>query len=101
MKFVPLYKSIALTVQGKYVKCASVYKASNRFCMIFKQLEFDIKTIIDSFLFLFLFLPNYVIKTFPIKINTQKIKLKSIMFELFIISKLNEIYIFFFTILPL
>ena len=65
----------------------------NKFCTIFKQLEFDIKTMVNSFL------PNYVIKTFPIKINTQEIKLKSIMFELFIISKLNEIYIF--TILPL
>ena len=67
MKFVSLYKGIILTVQGKCVKCIRVYKAPNRFCMIFKQLEFDIKTIIDSF---FCFLPNYVIKTFPTKINT-------------------------------
>ena len=60
MKFVLLYKGITLTV---------VYKTPNRFCTIFKQLEFDIKTITDSF-FLFFFLPNYVIKTFPTKINT-------------------------------
>ena len=97
MKFVSLYNGIILTVQGKCVKCTRVYKAPNRFCMIFKQLEFDIKTIIDSFFFFFLL--NYFIKTFPTKINTQEIKLKSIMFELFIISKLNEIYIF--TILSL
>ena len=87
MKFVLLYKGITLTVQGKCAKYTRVYKTPNRFCTIFKQLEFDIKTIIDSF------------KTFPTKINTKEIKLKSIMFELFIISKLNEICIF--TILPL
>ena len=65
MKFVSLYKGITLTVQEKCAKCTRVYKASNRFCTIFKQLEFDIKTIIDSFVFLFL--PNYVIKTFSKK----------------------------------
>ena len=95
MKFVSLYKVITLTVQGKCTKCTRVYKAPNRFYTIFKQLEFDIKTIID----MIFFLPNYAINIFPTKINTQEIKLKSIMFELFIISKLNEIYIF--TILPL
>ena len=68
MKFVSLYKGITLTVQGKCVKCTRVYKTSNRFCMIFKQLEFDIKTIIDSFVFLFL--PDYIIKTLTTKINT-------------------------------
>ena len=68
MKFVSLYKGITLIVQGKCAKCTRVYKTSNRFYKIFKQLEFDIKTIIDSFVFLFL--PNYVIKTFPTKINT-------------------------------
>ena len=68
MKFVSLYKRITLTVQGKCVKCTKVYKAPNRFYTIFKQLEFDIKMIIDSFFFLFL--PNYLIKTFPTKINT-------------------------------
>ena len=67
MKFVSLYNGITLTVQGKCVKCTRVYKTSNRFCMIFKQLEFDIKTIIDSFVILFL--PNYVIKIFSTKIN--------------------------------
>ena len=68
MKFVSLYKGIILTVQGKCVKCTRVYKApTNKFCTIFKQLEFDIKTIIDNFFFFFL--PNYVIKTFPTKIN--------------------------------
>ena len=46
MKFALLYKGITLTIQGKYVKCTRVYKALNRFCMIFKQLEFDIRTII-------------------------------------------------------
>ena len=66
MKFVSLYKGITLIVQGKCAKCTRVYKTSNRFYTIFKQLEFDIKTIIDSFFF---FLPNYVIKTFPTKIN--------------------------------
>ena len=49
MKFVSLYKGITLIVQGKCAKCTRVYKAPNRFCKIFKQLEFDIKTIIDSF----------------------------------------------------
>ena len=52
MKFVSLYKGIILTVQGKCVKCTMMYKAPNRFCTIFKQLEFDIKTIIDSFYFI-------------------------------------------------
>ena len=73
MKFVSLYKGIILIVQGKYANCTRAYKASNRFYTIFKQLEFDIKKIIDIF---FLFLPNYVIKTFPTKINTKEIKLK-------------------------
>ena len=67
MKFVSLYKGITLIVQGKCAKCTRMYKAPNRFCIIFKQLEFDIKTIIDSFFFFFL--PNYVIKTFATKIN--------------------------------
>ena len=95
MKFMPLYKGITLTVQKKCVKYTMVYKTPNRFCTIFKQLEFDIKTIID----IYIYIPNCVIKTFPTKTNTQEIKLKSIMFKLFIISKLNEIYIFI--ILPL
>ena len=64
MTFVSLYKGITLIIQGKCVKCTRVYKAPNRFCTIFKQLEFDIKTMVNSFL------PNYVIKTFLIKINT-------------------------------
>ena len=68
MTFVSLYKGITLIVQEKCVKYTRVYKAPNRFCTIFKQLEFDVKTIIDSSFFLFL--PNYVIKTFPTKINT-------------------------------
>ena len=66
MKFMSLSKGITLTVQGKCVKCTRVYKTPNRFCTIFKQLEFDIKTIIDSFFLI----PNYVIKTSPTKINT-------------------------------
>ena len=54
MKFVSLYKGITLTIQMKCAKCTRVYKTPNRFCTIFKQLEFefDIKTIIDSFVFL-------------------------------------------------
>ena len=68
MKFMSLSKGITLTVQGKCIKCTRVYKTPNKFCTIFKQLEFDIKTINDSFVFLFL--PNYVIKTFTTKINT-------------------------------
>ena len=51
MKFGSLYKGITLIIQGKCVKYTMVYKALNMFCMIFKQLEFDIKTIIDSFFF--------------------------------------------------
>ena len=51
MKFALLYKGIKLTIQEKYVKCTRVYKAPNRFCTVFKQLELDIKT-------------------FPTKINT-------------------------------
>ena len=69
MKFVLLYKGITLTVQGKCIKYTRMYKApTNKFCTIFKQLEFDIKMIIDSFVLFFL--PNYVVKTFPTKINT-------------------------------
>ena len=68
MKFVSLYKGITLTIQGYYTNCTRVYKTSNRFCTIFKQLEFDIKMIINSFFFFF-FLLNYVIKTFSTKIN--------------------------------
>ena len=66
MKFTLLYKSITLTIQGKCVKYTRVYKAPNRFCTIFKQLELDIKMIIDSVFYL---LPDYIIKTFPTKIN--------------------------------
>ena len=66
MKFVSLYKDITLTVQGKCAKCTRVYKAPNMFCTIFKQLELDIKMIIDSVFYL---LPDYIIKTFPTKIN--------------------------------
>ena len=54
MKFVLLYKGITLTVQGKCIKYTRMYKApTNKFCTIFKQLEFDIKTIIESFCFFF------------------------------------------------
>ena len=53
MKFVSLYKGITLTVQEKCTKCTRVYKTFNRFCTIFEQLEFDIKTIIDSFFFFY------------------------------------------------
>ena len=63
MKFAPLY-NITLIVQGEYAKCTRVYRTPNRFCMIFNQLEFDIRIIIDSFFSLFfVFLPNYAIKT--------------------------------------
>ena len=100
IEFAPLYKDITLNVQGKCTKCVRVYKTPNKFCTICKQLELDIRTISNS-VFFFFFLPNYVTNTFPIRINTWeiKLKLKLIMFELFIISKLNEIYIF--TILPI
>ena len=48
MKFAPPY-NITLIVQGECAKCTRVYRTPNRFCMIFNQLEFDIRTIIDSF----------------------------------------------------
>ena len=51
MKFVSLYKGITLTIQEKCAKCTRMYKAPNRFCIVFKQFEFDIKMIIDSFFF--------------------------------------------------
>ena len=77
MKFVSLYKGITLIVQRKCAKRTRVYKTPNRFCTTFKQLKFDIKTIIDNFFFLFL--PNYVIKTFRTKINTgNKIKINHV-----------------------
>ena len=44
MKFMSLSKGITLTVQGKCIKCTRVYKTPNKFCTIFKQLEFDIKS---------------------------------------------------------
>ena len=69
MKFVSLYKGITLTVQGKCAKCTRVYKAPNRFCTIFKQLEFDIKTIIDS-LFYFIF---FFYQTMPLRHSLQKL----------------------------
>ena len=53
MKFMPLYKGITLTVQKKCVKYTMVYKTPNRFCTIFKQLEFDIKTIIDIYIYIY------------------------------------------------
>ena len=51
---------VILIVRGKCVKCTRVYKSPNRFYTIFKQLKFDIKTIIV----IFFFLPNYAIKTY-------------------------------------
>ena len=68
MKFVSLYKGITLIVQEKCAKCTRVYKTSNRFCTIFKQLEFDIKMIIDSFFFNF-----YFYQTMPLRHSLQKI----------------------------
>ena len=53
MKFVSLYKGITLTVQGKCAKCTRVYKTPNRFYTIFKQLELDIKIIIDIYIYIF------------------------------------------------
>ena len=53
MKFVSLYKGITLIVQEKCAKCTRMYKTPNRFCTIFKQLEFDIKTIIDMIFFFY------------------------------------------------
>ena len=47
MKFALLYKSITLIVKEKCVKCIRVYKTPNKFCTIFKQLELDIKIIVD------------------------------------------------------
>ena len=66
MKFVSLYKGITLIVQGKCAKCTMVYKAPNRFCTIFKQLEFDIKTIIDSFF-------SFFHKTISLRHSLQKL----------------------------
>ena len=66
MKFAPLYKNITLTVEGKCVKYTKVYKTPKRFCMIFKQLELNIR---NNFLFFYFLLPKYVIKTFSTKIN--------------------------------
>ena len=63
MKFVSLYKGITLIVQGKCVKCTRVYKTHNRFCTIFKQLEFDIKTIIDIFFY----------QIMPLRLSLQKL----------------------------
>ena len=40
-------------------------------------------------IYIYICLPNYVIKTFPTKIKTKEINLKLIMFELFITSKLK------------
>ena len=53
MKFVLLYKGITLIVQEKCVKCIKVYKAPNSFCTIVKQLELDIKMIIDIYIFFY------------------------------------------------
>ena len=64
MKFMSLSKGITLTVQGKCVKCTRVYKTPNRFCTIFKQLEFDIKTIIDMIFFY---------QTMPLTFSLQKL----------------------------
>ena len=64
MKFALLY-NITLIVQGKCLKCTRLYKTPNRFYTIFKQLELDIRTIIDSFYFLFFIYftkPNYAIR---------------------------------------
>ena len=97
MKFVLLYKCITLTVQGKCVKCTRVYKLLISFVRFLNNLSLTLRRLL--IFFFLLFLPNYAIKTFPTKINTKEIKLKSIIFELFIISKLSEIYIFI--ILPL
>ena len=52
MKFAQLY-NIILIVQGKYVKCIRVYNTLNKFYTIFKQLEFDIRTIMILFYFIF------------------------------------------------
>ena len=53
IKFMSLYKGIILTIQRKCAKCIKLYKTRNKFCTIFKQLEFDIKTIINNFFFFF------------------------------------------------
>ena len=42
MEFVSLYNGITLTVQEKFIKCTKVYKVSNRFCTICKQLDLDL-----------------------------------------------------------
>ena len=71
MKFVSLYKGITLTIQDKCAKCIKVYKASNRFCTIFKQLEFDIKTIIDRF-FSFFFYQTMLLRHSRKKLTHRK-----------------------------
>ena len=65
MKFAPLYKGIILIVQGKCVKCIRVYKTPNRFVGFLNNLSLTLR----QFFIVFFFLPNYVIKTFPTKIN--------------------------------
>ena len=75
MKFAPLY-NVTLIIQEKCVKYTRVYKAPNRFCAIFKQLELDIRTIIDSFYLFFIFiLPN----------QTMPLDQWEIMYNIFII----------------
>ena len=89
---------VCTILQRYYINCTRemcqvirAYKTPNRFYMIFKQLKLDIKIIINSF---FSFNQAMSLRHYLKKINTYEIKLKSITFELFIISKLNEIYIF-------
>ena len=69
MKFAPMY-NITLIIQGKCVKCTRVHKIHNRFCMIFNQLEFDIRTIIHIFFFSFLFF----YQTMPLRLMRNNIQ---------------------------
>ena len=81
MKFAPVY-NITLIIQEKCVKCTRVHKIHNRFCMIFNQLEFDIRTIIDSFSSFF----YQTMSLRPMRNNIQHIY--------YFVSKKQKIYIF-------
>ena len=86
MKFAPLY-NITLIVQGECAKCTRAYRTPNRFCMIFHQLEFDIRIIIHSF-FSFSFLFFY--QTMPLR--PMRNNLQHIYY--FVSKKQKNIYIF-------
>ena len=65
MKFVSLYKGITLAVQRKGDKCTRLLIG---FVQFLNNLNLTLRWLL--IVFFFLFLPNYLIKTFPTKINT-------------------------------